>query len=252
MNKAITVELQFFLISILWGAIILFVYDGFRIIRRLIKHNGFFLAVEDLIFWVVASVFIFAMIYHENNGIIRGFSVMGMSIGMVLYHFIFSELFVNAITKLIKILLSPIAVAIKWVKKGLHFVYLKIKKASKFILLQLKKITKSVKIALDKRKQKAAAAHAEYRKVKLEKKKAIEEKKLLEKQKKEQQAIRKKDDKKKNSGQAASGSQRGAQLTRVVNDTTKTVNDTKPVKKNKKTGKTSQSKPIVSRGAGRS
>jgi hypothetical protein len=63
MNPAISVELHFFLTSILWGVILLVAYDVLRIFRRLIKHDAFFIALEDLIFWVVASLFIFAMIY---------------------------------------------------------------------------------------------------------------------------------------------------------------------------------------------
>jgi spore cortex biosynthesis protein YabQ len=87
MNSAITTQLEFFLVSTLWGAIILFVYDGFRILRRVVKQNEIIIALEDLVFWVFAGVFIFAMMYHLNDGIIRGYSVMGMTIGMLLYNF---------------------------------------------------------------------------------------------------------------------------------------------------------------------
>jgi hypothetical protein len=66
MNHAISVELQFFLISVLWGSILLLIYDLFRIFRRLVKHDTFFVALEDLIFWVAASLFIFAMMYRRT------------------------------------------------------------------------------------------------------------------------------------------------------------------------------------------
>lgn len=180
MNKAITVELQFFLISILAGAFILFVYDGLRIIRRLIKHNVYWVAVQDLIFWVVASVFIFSMIYKENNGIIRGFCIMGMAIGMTLYHYIFSDWLVEIITKLIRLVLSPITAALRWVKGLLFFVHRKLTKLSKNLLFQLKKLAKSVKIALNKKKQKRELLHNERRKEKLKKRK---EKEKLDEQK---------------------------------------------------------------------
>lgn len=156
MNKAITIELQFFLISILWGLIILFVYDNLRILRRLVKHNNLVIAVQDLIFWVTASVFIFAMMYRENNGIIRGFSVMGMAIGMVLYHYILSELLVDAVTKVIFTLFRPFIFVFKRIKGFILFVYKKGKRVCKFLLLRLKKLLKSVRIALNKRKLKKA------------------------------------------------------------------------------------------------
>ncbi|HCR40721.1 MAG TPA: spore cortex biosynthesis protein YabQ, partial [Lachnospiraceae bacterium] len=86
-------------------------------IRRIIRHNGFFLAIEDLIFWMIAGLFIFSMIYRENNGVIRGFSVMGMAIGMVLYHYILSDFLVSFITKIIRALLRPFRFIIKKIKQ---------------------------------------------------------------------------------------------------------------------------------------
>lgn len=154
MNKAINIELQFFLISILWGAILLFVYDGLRILRRLVKHNSIILAIEDLLFWVAASVFIFAMMYRKNYGIIRGFSVMGMAIGMILYHYILSELYVNVASKVIFTLFRPVMFVFHSAKRMLRSIIAEGKMIFKFLLLQLKKLIKSVRIAMDKRKKK--------------------------------------------------------------------------------------------------
>lgn len=155
MNHAISIELKFFLISVLWGCILLLIYDCLRIFRRLIKHDSFFIALEDLIFWVAASLYIFAMIYKQNNGIIRGFSVMGMAIGMVLYHYIASDFLVNMITKLLRTLISPFSYAIKKVRQAVKFIINKFGKAINFIIRRLKNYQKSVKITLNKKKQAA-------------------------------------------------------------------------------------------------
>lgn len=178
MNHAITTQLEFFLISILWGAIILVAYDVFRILRRLIKHNSIFLAVEDLIFWVTASVFIFAMIYNENDGIIRGFSVMGVTIGMVLYHYILSSFLVNTITKLIQTLLRPFTIAINMVKRFFRFVFLKGKKIVNFFTRRLKKLWNSYKIKLDAKRKVVAAKRAIKAEKKANEKKKKDEQKL--------------------------------------------------------------------------
>lgn len=153
MNKAITVELQFFLISILWGAILLVVYDVFRIIRRLIKHGVVMIAIEDLIFWLAAAFFIFSMIYRENNGILRGFSMIGMLLGIVLYHFSISEGVVKIVTKLIQTLLSPIKAALRQIVHFIKFLLNLGKKGINKTLFRLKKVKKSVKITLKTRKQ---------------------------------------------------------------------------------------------------
>lgn len=180
MNHAIATELQFFLISILWGAIILFVYDFLRIFHRIIKHNTVLLAIEDIIFWVVASVFIFAMIYNSNNGIIRGFSVIGVSLGMVFYHYTISNFIVNSITKLIKLLLTPFTLAIKLVQRFYCRVRGRIRKIINFIFKRLKKQLDSFKIAVNTKKQKRAI-----------KRKQLLEQRALEKQKKHEQYLQK-------------------------------------------------------------
>ena len=196
-NQAITIELQFFLISILWGGILLLVYDGLRVIRRLIKHDSFFLAVEDLIFWVLASVSIFAMMYRENNGIIRGFSVMGMAIGMVLYHYIFSEILVNIITKFIRTLIRPFTMAYNKIKKFVLFLMSKAKNAIKLLLMQLIKLMKSVRIALTTRKQALTVKRRKnsekkaLEKVKMKEQRQAEQKLKAEKQLKAEKKIKK-------------------------------------------------------------
>ena len=172
MNEAITVELQFFLISILWGVIILLVYDILRILRRLIPHNGIILALEDILFWVLTSLFIFAMIYTMNNGTIRGFSVMGMGIGMTLYHFIFSELFVKWMTKAFLLLLRPICILMNRITRVLRFMMSKIKKTFSKLYFQLKKTEKSVKIALNKKREVHNAKQAKRMEIKAGKKAA--------------------------------------------------------------------------------
>ena len=108
MNDAIMVELRFFGTSVLWGVILLILYDLLRIFRRVIIHNGFFVAFEDLIYWVVSGLLIFHMMYQQNNGIIRGFAILAMLIGMTLYHSVFSELFVNIISTLLNEIINLI------------------------------------------------------------------------------------------------------------------------------------------------
>ena len=153
MNPAITVELQFFLISILWGGILLLAYDVFRILRRLFKHGAFLIAIEDITFWLAASIFIFTMIYRQNNGIIRGFSIIGMLLGLLIYHFSVSDPLVKAITKLIQTLFSPFKAALKQLLRLFGFLQIFVKKRINNLLFRLKKIMKSVKITLKTRKQ---------------------------------------------------------------------------------------------------
>jgi len=154
MNKGITIELQFFMISILWGALVLLAYDLLRILRRIIRHNVLAVAIQDLLFWVLASVFIFALIYVKNNGTIRGFSVMGMVIGMVAYHYIFSDWIVMLISRIIQLILRPFSLALAFIGKRLISLKNKAKKLNNKLYGGLKSQAKSVNISLNSRRKK--------------------------------------------------------------------------------------------------
>lgn len=85
MNLYLYKELQLFCFSMLFGVGILFFYDCFRIVRRLIVHNTMAVALEDLLFWIVTGFSIFALLYTYNNGSIRSYCIWGMGLGMLLY-----------------------------------------------------------------------------------------------------------------------------------------------------------------------
>lgn len=179
MNQEIAVELHFFAFCILWGGLVLIAYDALRIIRRLIKHGTFLLTVEDLIFWIITGIFIFTMIYRQNNGIIRGFAVMGMTAGMLLYHIIIKDHLVNIVVKGIRILLKPFVAVLKAINKFMASVNKKVQNALKVLLKQLKLADKSIKMRYskkhNKRLQKRQERHLERQK-RLEKKAAAKKK----------------------------------------------------------------------------
>lgn len=101
MSQSIIDEVTFLLHSFLMGILITFVYDGFIIMRRLIRHNLFLISVEDLIFWIACAIGVFYMLYEENNGILRWFAVFGASLGMIVYKLSISVTIVNVVSKLI-------------------------------------------------------------------------------------------------------------------------------------------------------
>lgn len=185
MSQSITVELQFFAISILWGAIVLLAYDQLRILRRIIRHNSFWITVQDLIFWIIASVFIFAMIYAKNSGTIRGFSVMGMVIGMVVYHYALSDLIVVFISRGILFLLRPIFFILRQLNNGLKFLIKKGRKLINRIYMQLKNLLKSVKIKLIKTKNNKSKEKT----IKKRKRQGKKQKKAKKKTKKKEKKI---------------------------------------------------------------
>lgn len=101
-------ENEFLLYATLLGILITLLYDGLRILRRVIPHNAFFVSLEDLGFWLYCGSEVFLLMYHENNGTLRWFAVLGALAGMLLYRKLLSPLLVKYITLLLQKLLQVI------------------------------------------------------------------------------------------------------------------------------------------------
>ena len=94
-------EKVFLFHSLLLGAYITFVYDWLRIFRRVISHNSFFVSAEDLLFWIYCAMEVFWLLYHESNGTLRWFGVLGAAMGIFLYKKSFSEILVKYVSKIL-------------------------------------------------------------------------------------------------------------------------------------------------------
>lgn len=161
MNELIQMEVRFFLTCILWGIILLAVYDMLRIFRRIIRHGKILLSLEDILFWIISGILIFKMMYKQNNGIIRGFAILGMGIGMLFYNRLFSGHIVKGISfviiKIIKVfkktigfLLRPAKYIFLKIRIFFGFVWKNIKKLIQTFRKRLKKLFKTVKMILIK------------------------------------------------------------------------------------------------------
>lgn len=131
--------------SVLWascffaGIVITAVYDALRVVRRVIKHNYFFVALEDIVFWIFVSATLFFLLYHMNQGALRWFAVFGLFIGMLFYKKIFGDKLVifmstilGHILHLVVAIFTPPLMLVKSafsrVKKALGDVFLQSKK----------------------------------------------------------------------------------------------------------------------------
>ncbi len=101
MSQNIVSEVAFLGHSFLLGIVITFVYDGFLILRRLIKHSLFLVSLEDMVFWIACAIGVFYMLYEENNGVLRWFAVFGATLGMIAYKKTVSPLLISSLTAII-------------------------------------------------------------------------------------------------------------------------------------------------------
>lgn len=102
MSDQIRKELLFWCIYVFAGIVITFAYDMIRIFRNVTGHIKGLQSIEDILFWMFSTVFLFRLLYQLNNGLIRWFAVFGLFCGMLLYKKIFSETYVCFMSTIIK------------------------------------------------------------------------------------------------------------------------------------------------------
>lgn len=104
MPISVSTQAYVFLCSVIGGILIAFVYDLFRIKRKAMKTANLFVYLEDLLYWVVVAVIIFAVVYYSNEGEIRGYVFIGTVLGIILYALLLSKPIMGAALFILHIL----------------------------------------------------------------------------------------------------------------------------------------------------
>ena len=81
----VTGELLFFARSFLLGFLLRLGYEPLILLRKLFRHPKFLVDLQDIFFWTVGSFLMFGLLFRENNGTPRLFSMVGILFGMLLY-----------------------------------------------------------------------------------------------------------------------------------------------------------------------
>ena len=88
-------QLYNFFIFIILGIIISFIFDIFRILRKKFKTSNFITYIEDILFWVISGFLIMISIFRFNNGELRFYLFIGLSIGILIYILLLTKLVNN-------------------------------------------------------------------------------------------------------------------------------------------------------------
>ena len=145
MSQNIVNEVTFFLHSFFMGIIITFMYDGFIIMRRLIRHSYFLISLEDMVFWIACAIGVFYMLYEENNGILRWFAVFGAALGMIAYKKSISSLVVNSVSLLIERIFHILFCILRFIFTPVRFLARKTVRFFAFFSRKGKKVGKCAK-----------------------------------------------------------------------------------------------------------
>lgn len=147
MSGVIHWELRLAAGCLLTGMGFMMVYDVLRILRGLVPHGVFLISLEDMAYWLFCSLAVFAILYRQNDGTLRGFAIAGVFSGMIFYNHFISRHLVVGITRFLRwigrLLFWPLRMILRPLK-------LLIKKLKKFVTKALKKLIKSIKIKFRK------------------------------------------------------------------------------------------------------
>lgn len=83
-------EALIFLYAGLSGIVILLCYQFLRLFRRLIAHHIVVVNLEDLIYWLGVSIYLFRQMYRTTYGSIRWFFALGVVCGIIIANFTLS------------------------------------------------------------------------------------------------------------------------------------------------------------------
>lgn len=166
LSESICHEVRFLLHSFLLGVVITFVYDNFRVFRRVIKHNTFFVSVEDLFFWIGVSISIFLLQHRENAGVFRWFSVVGAFLGMLLYRFTISSFYVKKMTFVLGKILNLLYIFFSYLLSPIYFLERKAGNLAKKILYRTRQNALKQKIRLTSKRKMIKMTLCKHRKQK--------------------------------------------------------------------------------------
>lgn len=116
MKVSVANQADIFLIFVAGGMIAAFIYDLFRIKRRVVHTCDFLVHLEDLSYWILIAVLFFICVYFSNDGEIRGYMFIGAIIGAVFYALTFSRIVMKILVAALNFTVAIIKAIIRILK----------------------------------------------------------------------------------------------------------------------------------------
>ncbi|MBO5264770.1 MAG: spore cortex biosynthesis protein YabQ [Ruminococcus sp.] len=119
-------QLTLFGASCLLGAALGVIYDAFRALRIALPHNKILVALEDIAFLLIYSVFIISFTSAAARGEFRIYFVLGSILGFTVYILTVGSAVIKIIRQLFKIFYSVINVILRPFKLIYVLIYKKV------------------------------------------------------------------------------------------------------------------------------
>lgn len=153
MPVSIPVEVSFFLACFFCGFFLCSVYDLLRCLRKTIPHNAFVIAVQDLVFWMVAGILLFLAIFEKNSGELRSEFFLGVFLGVCSWHFLIGIWLVPVVARFFLFIRNTCTSAGHMAARPAHFVGRRFRWTVRFIGGHIRKMGKRIGNILKKWKK---------------------------------------------------------------------------------------------------
>lgn len=104
MTVSVSSQAYAFLCSVAGGLAIALLYDIFRIKRKAVKTGNIIIYAEDILYWLLAAVVMFAVLYYSNEGELRSYLFIGTLLGVIFYALLLSKYVMKSSMFIINIL----------------------------------------------------------------------------------------------------------------------------------------------------
>ena len=119
MSDSLFSQIRILLIFNITGLLIGFLFDFFRIQRKVIKTNDFITYVQDILFWIMSGIIVIISMVKFTDGGIRSYMILGIIVGIVLY-FVFISKYIMAVSLNIVRFFSKILSFLVYPLKKIH------------------------------------------------------------------------------------------------------------------------------------
>ena len=91
MSTYIYAEAELIKDSFILGMSLMISYDLLRFFRFLVPHNTVCVGIEDFFYWIYSGFMTFRLLFLELDGVLRGYVILAVFAGMILYDRIVSQ-----------------------------------------------------------------------------------------------------------------------------------------------------------------
>ena len=84
-------EIYTFLCAVWIGCIVWGGYTVLRVLRKIIPHKTIWITIEDFVFWILSSLYIFMAVVRISEGVFRWYVLAAMLLGVIVIQIIWKR-----------------------------------------------------------------------------------------------------------------------------------------------------------------